>query len=150
MAAFHFKFEPLLRYRKNRLDLCQQLLAQVLTQQAELSQKKESLRRNTLAQLDELRALGREPSLRVERAATRRQYVGQLAVEIRVVEQCQNIVARQIDLCRRTVLLAERDVKVLEKLEEKHAAEFHYLQQRLEVRTLDESWRPSAVANASS
>jgi len=149
MTDFKFKFESLLRYRKNRRDLCLQLLSQILAEDRELMKKQESLVRSRLAQLEELRALGKQGVFEIEGATARHNYIGQLTGEIRRVEHRRDIVARQIELCRPAVTQAEQDVTALETLEEKQAAAFRYQQQRREVRELDESCRANLSANAS-
>ncbi len=148
MTNFVFKFESLLRYRKNRRDLCLQLLAQVLAEDRELMKKQESLVRSRLAQLEELRALGKQGAFEIEGATARHNYIGQLTGEICLVEHRRDVVARQIDLCRQAATQAEQDVSALETLEEKQAADFRYQQQRLEVRELDESCRATGLADA--
>ncbi|MEX2288129.1 MAG: flagellar FliJ family protein [Planctomycetaceae bacterium] len=149
MTDFKFKFESLLRYRKNRRDLCLQLLSQILAEDRELMKKQESLVRRRLVQLEELRALGKQGAFKIEGATARHNYISQLTGEIRLVEHQRDIVARQIELCRRAVTQAEQDVSALETLEEKQAADFRYQQQRREVRELDESCRANRLADAS-
>src|SRR5262245_51443657 len=121
MPAFRFKFESVLRYRKSRRDLCLQYLAQVLADDRALVTKREGLQRQQQSQLEELRAIGRVGRISVEGATARRYHIGQLSGEIRIVEHNRTVIAGQIDLCRKALAQAEKEVKVLEKLKEKQA-----------------------------
>jgi flagellar export protein FliJ len=141
MPAFKFKLASVLRYRQGRRDLCAQLLAQVLADDRVLLNEREGLERQRQAQLEELRAMGLAGRISVEGATARRYYLGQLAGDIRVVDHRRGIVAGQVELCRKALAQAEKDVKVLEKLEDKQAALARDEQRRREGRELEETWQ---------
>ena len=141
MRIFAFQFDALLKLRRHRRDLCRQLLAQVLASDRELIAQREDLERARLGQLGELRELGREGEVDVDRTATRRYYAGQLAGRSHAVERNRELVTRQLLLCRQALAESDRDVKVLEKLEEREKAAFRYAEERHEARELEDAWR---------
>ena len=140
MSNFVFQLESLLRYRKNRRDLCRQLLAQILANLQQLKQDRQSLQRRRVGQIDELRQLGAGGDVDIDRSAARRYYAGHVLGEIQLVDRNREIVAEQLARCRETLIRADQEVKALEKLREKRQADFLYNQQRRERRELDEAW----------
>lgn len=141
MAAFRFKFESVLRYRKNRRDLCLQYLAQALADDRALVAKRESLEHRREVQLAELRTIGQNGRISVEGATARRYYIGQIGTEIRLVDHNRSVVAGQIELCRKALAQAEKEVKVLEQLKEKQAAAARHKQLQKEGHELEEAWQ---------
>ena len=135
-----FPLESLLRYRKNRRDLCRQLLAQILTNLQQLKQDRQSLQRRRVDQIDELRQLGAGGDVDIDRSAARRYYAGHMLGEIQLVDRNREVVAEQLARCRETLIRSDQEVKAIEKLREKQLADFLYDQQRREHRELDEAW----------
>ncbi len=91
--------------------------------------------------LDELAELSREESLNIEAAARRRYFVGQVEIQIMVIEQ-QIEQARQIvEQARSALIAADQDVKALEKLREQHLAEQAYSENRRNEIVLTEQWQ---------
>jgi flagellar export protein FliJ len=145
MPVFRFKFESVLRYRQSRRDLCRQYLAQVLADDRQLFNQRERLQKEQQRQLQELRAIGKAGTISVEGATARRYYIGQLAGEIRVVDHNRTIVAGQIELCRKALAQAEKEMKVLEKLKDTQAALARNEQLRREGLELEEVWRAAHI-----
>jgi len=141
MAAFRFRLESVLRYRKSRRDLCQQYLAQVLADDRALLAKQEGLQTRRVSQLEELRKIGRGGRISVDAATSRRYHIGQLSGEIRVVEHNRTVIAGQIDLCRKALAQAEKEVKVLEKLKTKQSNLAQADQIRREGLAREEAWQ---------
>lgn len=148
MKQFHFKLEAPLRYRQGRRDQCRQLLAQLLAEERACLQRRESLENDRHALLGEMRGLGEAGRIDVDRAASRRFFAGHLSTEIRLAERNQDVVARQIDLCRQALRRAEQDVQSLEKLRERHLADFRYRAERAEARELEETWSATRLSRA--
>lgn len=146
MSRFVFRLQSLLDYRKNRRELCLQLLAQLLEDERRYMAQRTQLDRMRLHQLDELRRLGLDGEVDIDRSAARRFYSGQLVGDMHLVERNQQLVAGQIELCRQTLGEADRQVKVLEKLQEKHYAEFVYDQQKTERHELEDAWMAGRAA----
>ncbi len=122
MSRFVFPFRAVLDYRKNRRDLCRQLLAQVLADEAQLIRDRKTALAAREGQLEEIRRLQRQPRFAVDAAAMRRYYAVQLAAHVRGLDERQRVVQQQVQLCREALTRADADVKVLERLEEKQRA----------------------------
>ncbi len=145
MPNFTFRFQALLGYRKNRRDLCRQLLAELLADDTKLDRDRQKLEQNRAEQLQQLRELGERGSVDVDRLAARRYYAGQLVRDIHSIDHNRTLLSQQLDLCRQALTKADQDVKVLEKIAEKQLAEFQYEQQRKSERELNETWLAARV-----
>lgn len=142
---FVFKFAALLRIRRHRRDQCRQLLAEVLSDIRALEVQRAELEQRRTGQLDELRSLGRPGPVDVDRAAARRYFAGQLVGELAGLARRQELVEQQLELCRQTLVKADQDVKVLEKLEEKQRAAFQFESERRGARELEEAWQAARL-----
>lgn len=140
MSSFVFRLESLLRYRCHRRDLCQTVLAQLLADDRRLVEQRTEYETQQANQLNEIRHLATEGSFDIDRAASRRYYIGQIARDIQQLEQHRQLVQQQIDLCQQTLLEADREVKVLEKLKEKQRLEFVTDAHKKTARELDDVW----------
>lgn len=142
MKAFAYKFEPVLKLRRNQRDLCRQLLADALRRDDELLLARGRVVADRHVQLDEIREKGRGGDVDIDGSASRRFYAGQLIGDIGRIERQRALAAQQIALCRQHLLKADQAVKVLEKLEEKQRSDFQFEQERRAARELDECGRP--------
>ena len=115
----------------------------------ELMAQRESLGRQRLNQLDELRLFSRQGVLDVDRSASRRYFASQLIETIHLVEHNQEILTGQLELCRQALVEADREVKGLEKLQEKQLAKHRYEQEHRTNRELEESWLSTRVGKSS-
>ena len=146
MPRFEFQFAALLNYRRNRRDLCRQLLSQALADERELLGRRRLLEDSRGGQLDEIRNLVAAGQIDIDRAATRRYFAGRLLGEIGMVERNRSLLAQQLELCRTTLLQADREVKSLEKLEEKQRAEFIYQHERRMSHELHDNWQAARTS----
>ena len=116
------------------------LLAGLFADDRALGEQRTELEDEHREQLSEIRALANVDTVDIDRAASRRYYAGRLVAEMGLLEQRSQTLQEQIALCRRVLSEADRDVKTLEKLEEKQQAEFEYEQNRRAARELDDCW----------
>lgn len=149
MPRFAFRFEALLNYRRNRRDLCRNLLAQLIADDRRLRDLRHSIEADRGGQFDEMRRLGTVGPVDVDGSVSRRYYAGQLLAEIAKVEQDRQLVERQVAMCRHALVEADRQVKVLEKLAEKQRAEFVYEENRKSARELEDVWQTAQLTEAS-
>ena len=148
MQAFIFRFDGLLRYRRNRRDLCRQLLAQAMEAQREAAEQRSALESSREAVLSEMRNLGQLKRISIDEMAVRRYYAGRLTVEWGLLARREHLIAQQITQCRQALMQADRDVKILEKLEERQREDHRYQQERRDALELEEAWRNTALARA--
>jgi flagellar export protein FliJ len=138
--GFVFSLAALLRYRKNRRDHCQRLLAQILADDANLVTQRQKLIAERDKQFAEIRGLSRKGHVTVNGAATRRYHSIQLLASVRGVDERRQLVAKQLQLCRQALTKADGEVKVLERLEEKQRAAFLYRAEQRAQHELEDAW----------
>jgi flagellar export protein FliJ len=138
--GFVFSLAALLKYRKNRRDHCQRLLAQVLADDTSLTVQRQKLIAERQRQFEEIRSLSRKGHVTVDGAASRRFHSIQLLAGVRGVDERRQLVAKQLQLCRQALTKADAEVKVLERLEEKQRAEFAYRAERRAQHEREDAW----------
>ncbi len=142
MKKFSFKFEALLKLRKNQRDVSQKLLADVLRHDEELADRRRQTDAERLTQFDEIRELGGGGAgVNVSASSSRRLYAVQLTGRLGEIDARRSALARQIEICRQALVRADQAVKSLEMLAEKQQTEFVFEQERIEARALDETWQ---------
>ena len=140
MKKFQFRLASLLTLRENERDLRRQILGTALRQAEELHARRLELENQRELQLEELRRIGQPGELRVDGAAARRVYAGQLVAWIMEVERQRTLVASQVELCRQALVRADQQVKVLENLRDRQTGEYRFAAERRETRDLKEAW----------
>lgn len=140
MKKFDFKLKPVLKLRQYRRDLCRQLLAQILADDAALIAERQRHENNRRAQLEELKTISASGGINVDRSASRRYFCGQLTVAMKIVDQRREIVAQQLEMCRKALVRADQEVKSLEKIEATQRAEFDYENEKSAARELEDAW----------
>ena len=84
--------------------------------------------------------MGQPGEFRVDGAAARRVFAGQIVSWINDVERQRKLANHQVKLCRQALVTADQQVSVLETLRDKQLAEFQFEAERREARELEESW----------
>lgn len=140
MSNFTFEYEPLLRYRHHRRDLVRQLLARLLADHTAHVEQRRQLESSRLQQLREIDELTRQGSVDVTAAAGRRFHGGVLLGEMQTVDRQREAVEQQLQLCRRALAEADRDVRILENLRERRRAEHEYEWSRRAQNELEDAW----------
>lgn len=140
MSRFQFKLQTLLDIRRGNRDQYRQILAQVLSRDAELVEERKRLEQHRTDQLGELRQLNDAGELDVDASAARRFFAGQLTGSMANVDHQRGVVAEQLEMCRKALIEADRAVKALENLEEKQLSEFRYHEERRTQRELEDGW----------
>lgn len=140
MSGFVFSLSAVLKFRKNRRDHCQRLLAQVLADEADLLSQRGKLIAERERQFQEIRNLSRRGRVAVEGAALRRFHSIRLLGSVRGIDDRRQLLAQQLQLCRQALSKADAEVKVLERLEEKQRAEFAYWAERRAQHEREDAW----------
>lgn len=140
MSRFAFPLDSVLKYRRSRRDLCRQLMARVLADDRELAAREAMLLDQRGAQLDEIRALDRGERIDIDGSIARRFHAVRLHGELRVLAQNRQVLAGQLELCRRALVEADRDVKALEKLRDRREAEHRAAHERRSNREMEDAW----------
>lgn len=140
MAKFVFRLQAVLGFRQHRRDLCRTVLARFLDEDRRLVERIEQFEATRIDLLSEIRDLTVVASVDVDRAAARRFYASQLVIEVRQVNVQRQVSAERIELCRRALCEADREVKVIEKLKDKQREEFDAAQLRRAASELEDTW----------
>ena len=136
-----FPLEKVLDVRRHARQERRHALAAAMADEQQLIELKKQRELQKQQLLDELAGLSQEESLNIEAAARRRYFVGQVEIQIMVIEQ-QIEQARQIvEQARSALITADQDVKSLEKLREQHVAEQAYSENRRNEIVLTEQWQ---------
>lgn len=145
MSGFVFPLQALLNYRRNRRDLCRQVLAQILSDDLSLMNEREKLVAARERQFDEIRDLSRRGSVGVGGAAMRRYHSIQLLANVHSIDGRRQLLAQQLQFCREALAKADGEVKLLERLEEKQRAEFLYVAERRAQHEREDAWAARRV-----
>lgn len=140
MSKFTFKFSALLKYRRHQRDLCLQLVGQVLAEDQQAVARLNAVQQERVEEEGELRSLLGAGRVDVDRSASRRYHIGQLGLQIRMVEEQRQLIAQKLVRARQFLTQADQRVKALEKLEEKHLAEHQHEVERKTSRDLEDAW----------
>jgi hypothetical protein len=147
-VSFVFALRSLLEFRRHRRDLCRQILAQVLADEAALVTEKQNALASRERQFAEIRELSRRGRVSVEGAISRRYHSGQLLGHVRMIEDRRRLVGQQLQLCREALVKADTEVKVLERLEERQRAEFEYHAERRSQFEREDAWMARKLQGA--
>lgn len=140
MPVFRFKFDALLKYRKNRRDQIQVVLAQLIGQVTDLEENLDRLRLDRGQQLKQIRGNYQQGAVDIDAASSRRYFATQLEYQIQATEFEKKQIQDRIAACRQTLVQADQDVKVLERLEEKQRLDFIADTQRRSELELEDIW----------
>jgi hypothetical protein len=147
-VSFVFALRSLLEFRRHRRNLCRQLLAQVLADEAALLNERHNVLASRERQFAEIRDLSRRGRVSVEGAVSRRYHSGQLLGQARMIEEKRRLVGQQLQLCREALAKADTEVKVLERLEERQRAEFEYRSERRSQFEREDAWMARRLLEA--
>lgn len=140
MSRYNFPLASLLTYRRHRRELCRQLLAEVLADDARLRAEQRGLEQEHGGLLSELRRFGQGGGLDVDRAASRRYYAALVSRRIDASLERLKLVAGQLHLCRQALVKADGEVRMLERLEESRRAEHRAQEERRAAHELEDLW----------
>lgn len=146
MKKFEFQFESVLKMRRHKRSLCRQLLGEILQADQRLIDQRselEQLRQRQFAEIRNRQAVG---VVDIDAASSLRLYAGQIQAQIQNTIANRNILAKQIEACRKTLARAEQDVKAMEKLSDKYRDAFFYAQNKKEEQELEETWAATQQA----
>ena len=115
--------ESVLRFRRHTLQQRQATLAQAIAADAELRAEQDRRDAARGAVAAEVAAGSRSGPVDVAAMSSRLLYAGQMKAQHAAIASQRQLVAEQIALCRRAVAKADADVKAIERLLEKRAAE---------------------------
>jgi len=143
--VFRFRLEPVLKLRRHRRDLVRMVLANVLEQAQETDGRHDSLLADREADLNALREAATGGVLDVDRATALRYHASRLSAEMAANRKERQIIAEQLAQVRQALIIADSDVQALEKLRERHLAEYDRKALIAEDREATDRWNGTAV-----
>ena len=123
MKKFRFSLQTLKDYRQQELDRQKNALAALQSELRRINEETEELRRRVTLESEQLNEISRRGAQAYD-IALRKRYIVTLQAEIHFKEQQELQKQGEIDRQLNVVVEATKDVKTLEKLEEKQLEEY--------------------------
>lgn len=139
MAGFEFRLQSVLRLREHQREQRQMELANAYKRLREIQTSQSSVHREIQELVLHMRSHNNKENVDVDRLLDGHRY--QLALKARLAEiaQAMGEASDEVERCRRNLIEADRQVKVLEKLHEKQLDEHRQRLAREETKQLDEA-----------
>lgn len=137
MPPFRFRLQTLERLREAARDACREQLADALRIDDRLREQQTELEQQ-IALARSLQQVPAGEKVNVDRLLQAQRYEASVTLEVRHVQDQRRQLSTEIDRRRAALVEADREVKSLEKLKETRLAEHRQLEQRLEMKQLDE------------
>lgn len=147
MPRFRFRLESVLKLRRAKRDERRQKLAEAYEAEQVLQRHQQEL----ADEMEQVRARLREESMpgevNVDGLLDVHRYELLLLARRAQLQQQQARIAEEVARRRQALVEADREVRTLEKLEEKQALAHRQNEQRLEIKQFDESAQQRATAH---
>ncbi len=138
MAQFQFRMATLLRLRESWRDERRAALAEAQHAEQVIAERIALIDCDLVALRRQSLDAARPGVINVDRLADSTRYEMILKVERQSADQQRQAVAEEVERRRESLMTADRDVRVLEKLRESQLDQHRDAQQRSEVKQLDE------------
>jgi flagellar protein FliJ len=138
MAKFKFRLASVLRLRVSVRDEKRAKLAEAYAALQKLEERRLELIEETRQLADWQLGASRGGSLNVDRILDAQRYQGVLQAELHIVQQQKTAVEAETEKRRAALVIADQDVKALEKLRENQFAHFTQELAALQMKQLDE------------
>ncbi|MCU0958805.1 MAG: flagellar export protein FliJ [Pirellulaceae bacterium] len=138
MTAFTFRLEPLLRLRTAERDRRREELAKAFRAELVLQQQQQAVEDELQVTRQEAQQQSAPGPIHVDPLLHAHRYALLLQAHLAQLRRQQLAVRQEIDRRREALVEADRELRILEKLKERHLAAHVYQEQRADLRTLDE------------
>jgi flagellar FliJ protein len=138
MPRFQFRLKSLLSLREAARDERRAQLAEAYAAQRKLDERRQALEQDLEEHKQMCRAGILPGRIDVDRLLTANRYELVLRAELGVVAKHEQTLAVEIERRRQALVVADRDVRVLEKLRERELERFRREQARQETKQMDE------------
>ncbi len=138
MAAFTFRLQPLLKLREAERDRCREELANAYHADQILHDRQRDIQQ----EMHEAKMLTYVKSLpgpiEVDGLLNAHRYELVIFAQLRQLAAQREKVGVEIERRRQALVEADRELRILEKLRERHSHEFRRMEEKAELRQLDE------------
>lgn len=138
MADFRFRLASLMRLRESERDDRRESLAQAFRADQMLQQNQEAVQADLRENQRQVQQCAAPGPISVESLLGRHRYELVLQAQLRQIQRQRQAIAAEIERRRQALVEADRELKILEKLRERHLQEYRFQQEKLELRQLDE------------
>jgi flagellar FliJ protein len=138
MARFRFRLETLRRLREIHRDEQRGRLAAAFEAERILTEQREALAAEGIALVASQRTLMQQGTVDVNQLLASQRYQLMLEAQARTLAEQSAKLAEEVERRRQAVVDADREVRVLDKLEERQRRQHREAAQRLETKVLDE------------
>ncbi len=145
--SFQFRLQSVLKLRQHERDVQRQLFAAASDLRTAKIAERNWLMEDRIAVLNELRSMNDDHSWPVAQVVHRQRHAEQLLRELAIAEADVVEADAQLEICLNRLILADRAVRGLERLEERQLADYQITQARIESQEFDDiamsQFRPS-------
>jgi flagellar FliJ protein len=127
-----------MRLRESERDERRESLAQAYRADQVLQQNQESIQTELQENQRQVHDCVSPGPISVERLLGRHRYELVLQTQLRQLQRQRQAIAGEIERRRQVLVEADRELKILEKLRERHMQEHTFQQQKIDLRQLDE------------
>ncbi|MHB8955780.1 MAG: flagellar export protein FliJ [Pirellulaceae bacterium] len=138
MTEFRFRLASLLKLRLAERDHRREDLANAYRADQVLQQRQESLEREITQTQQQVKQRSAPGTIHVDRLLNTHRYALILTAQQQQVHRQREVIGAEMERRRQALVEADRELRILEKLREKHAQAFDYAQLQAEVRQFDE------------
>jgi len=138
MTEFRFRLASLMRLRESERDDRRESLAQAYRADQVLQQNQESIQAELRENQRQVQHCVSPGPISVEQLLGRHRYELVLQTQLRQLQRQRQAIGAEIERRRQALVEADRELKILEKLRERHLQEHTFKQQKLEQQQLDE------------
>jgi flagellar export protein FliJ len=138
MPEVTFRLQPLLKLREADRNRCREELADAYATDRHLAMRADQLHREMNAAKRQNREQNRPGAINVDQLLQSHRYELLIQTQLTQIDQQRQQVGVEIERRREALVEADRELKILEKLRERHAAECRHQQQVRENNALDE------------
>lgn len=138
MTDFKFRLESILKLRMTARDRCRESLAAAYRADQILKQQLEAMRQTIRQTQRMLRHLSNPGHINVDRLLETHRYELSLESQVAEMERKRSQVQDEIQRRRETLVEADREVRILEKLRNRKQLEHRQHEAKSEIRELDE------------
>jgi len=135
-----YRFQAPLRFRRYQRDHVRGLLAEALWELQSREAEIDQLQSEQGGALEDLHRATQPGMLNVDAAVMRRIHLGQLKLRLNDAERRAKLAREQVELCRKTLVLADQKVKSLENIEEQDRQSYLRELERRESREREDNW----------
>ncbi len=138
MTRFTFRLQPLMKLREAHRDRCREDLAHAYRADQILQERQEAARQEIAETKRQARCQSEPGRVEVESLLNVHRYELILSSQLQQLAAQRQKIAVEIERRRQVLVEADRELRILEKLRERHALEFQQAEEKVELRQMDE------------